>query len=171
MFVERTGEAYYRAAIEKGLEGIMAKKKKSSYEEGKRSDNWLKIKQEKTCDCVIFGYTKGEGNREKTFGSLILGLYDATGPVFIGKVGTGLSDEDLGDLKYLLDKYRVKEKTLEGVDVEREVTWLRPDLVCEVGYQAITDEGRLRIPVFKRLREDKNPLECTLDQIRPALSK
>ena len=76
LFVEETGEDYYRAALEKGVEGIMAKKKQSSYEPGKRSNNWLKIKPVKTCDCVIFGYTEGEGNREKTFGSLILGLYD-----------------------------------------------------------------------------------------------
>ena len=170
LFVENTGEAYYRAALEKGLEGIMAKKKQSSYEPGKRSDNWLKIKHEKTCDCAIFGYTKGEGNRENTFGSLIMGLYDAGEPVFIGKVGTGFSQEDRENIKLSLDKYKVEEETLAGVDMGREITWLRPELVCEVGYQSITDDGRLRIPVFKRLREDKDPLECTIDQIRPALS-
>ena len=65
LFVEETGIDYYRAALEKGVEGIMAKKKQSSYEPGKRSNNWLKIKQVKTCDCVIFGYTKGEGNRDE----------------------------------------------------------------------------------------------------------
>ncbi len=109
---------------------------------------------------MIFGYTKGEGSREKTFGSLILGLYGASGPAFIGKVGTGLSEDELEDLKYLLDKYRVEKETLVGVDMEREVTWLRPDLVCEVGYHSITGEGMLRIPVFKRLREDRNPLSA-----------
>ncbi len=170
IFVENTGEAYYRAALKKGLEGIMAKKKQSSYEPGKRSNNWLKIKQEKTCDCVIFGYTKGEGNRENTFGSLIMGLYDAAVPVFIGKVGTGFSQEDMGNMKLSLDKYKVEEETLHGVDMDREITWLRPEIVCEVGYQSITDDGKLRIPVFKRFREEKDPLECTIDQIRPALS-
>ncbi len=170
IFVEETGVAYYRAALEKGLEGIMAKKKQSSYEPGKRSNNWLKIKQVKTCDCVIFGYTRGEGNREKTFGSLILGLYDAAGPVFIGKVGTGFSQEDMEDMKQSLDKFKVEEETLPGVDKDREITWLRPDVVCEVGYQSITDDGKLRIPVFKRFREDKDPFECTIDQIRPSLS-
>jgi bifunctional non-homologous end joining protein LigD len=168
--VEETGDAYFRAVLEKGLEGIMAKKKQSSYEPGKRSSNWLKIKQAKTCDCVIFGYTKGEGDREKTFGSLILGLYDAAGPVFIGKVGTGFSEEDREDMKHSLDKYKVEEETLPGVDREREITWLRPDLVCEVGYQTVTDDGKLRIPVFKRFRGDKDPFECTIDQIQPSLS-
>lgn len=170
IFVEETGEAYYRAALEKGLEGIMAKKKQSFYEPGKRSNNWLKIKQVKTCDCVIFGYTRGEGNREKTFGSLILGLYDAGSPVFIGKVGTGFSQGDREDMKLSLDKYKVEQETLPGVDMNREITWLMPELVCEVGYQSITDDGRLRIPVFRRFREDKDPPECTIDQIKPALS-
>ncbi|MFZ3168080.1 MAG: non-homologous end-joining DNA ligase [Candidatus Methanoperedens sp.] len=170
LFVEGTGVAYYRAAMEKGLEGIIAKKKQSLYEPGKRSNKWLKIKPEKTCDCIIFGYTEGEGNREKTFGSLILGLYDAKGPVFIGKVGTGFSREYMENLKLTLDNYKVEEETLPGVNREREITWLRPDIVCEVGYQSITDDGKLRIPVFKSLREDKDPLECTIDQIRPAIS-
>ncbi len=170
LFVENTGEAYYRAALEKGLEGIMAKKKQSYYEPGKRSNNWLKIKQEKTCDCVIFGYTKGESNRENTFGALILGLYNAAEPVFIGKVGTGFSDEDREILKLSLDKYKVEEETLTGVDEEREITWLRPEIVCEVGYQSITDDGKLRIPVFKRLREDKESHECTIEQIHPPIS-
>ncbi|MGB8217049.1 MAG: non-homologous end-joining DNA ligase [Candidatus Methanoperedens sp.] len=170
LFVEETGDAYYRAVLEKGLEGIMAKKKQSSYEPGKRSSNWLKIKQAKTCDCVIFGYTRGEGNRENTFGSLILGLYDAAGPVFIGKVGTGFSQEDMENMKQSLDKYKVEKETLQGVDMEREITWLRPEVVCEVGYQTVTEDGKLRIPVFKRFRDDKDPLECTIDQIRPALS-
>ncbi len=170
LFVEDTGEAYYNAVLEKGLEGIMAKKKMSSYEPGKRSNNWLKIKEEKTCDCVIFGYTKGEGSREKTFGSLILGLYDASGPVFIGKVGTGFS-KDIENLKQSFEKYKVGEITLHGVDTDREITWLRPGIVCEVDYQSVTDEGKLRIPVFKRIRYDKEPAECTIDQIRPMVSE
>ncbi len=170
IFVENTGEAYYQAALEKGLEGIIAKKIQSSYEPGKRSNNWLKIKHERTCDCVIFGYTEGEGNRVKTFGSLILGLYDAAVPVFIGKVGTGFSQEDAENIKLTLDKYKAEQQTLTGVDTDREITWLMPELVCKVVYQSITDDGKLRIPVFKGFREDKYPFECTIDQIRPALS-
>jgi len=170
LFVEDTGVAYYRAALEKGIEGIIAKEKKSSYEPGKRSNSWLKIKQAKTCDCVIFGYTKGEGNRENTFGSLILGLYGESGPVFIGKVGTGFSQEDMENMKLSLDKFKVEEETLPGVDADREITWLRPHFVCAVGYLSITDDGRLRIPVFQRFREDKDAFECTIEQIRPVPS-
>ncbi|HMB46059.1 MAG TPA: non-homologous end-joining DNA ligase, partial [Candidatus Methanoperedens sp.] len=167
LFVEGSGVDYYRAALEKGIEGVMAKKKQSPYEPGKRSNYWLKIKQVKTCDCVIFGYTKGEGNRDETFGSLILGLYDMERPVFIGKVGTGFSREIMENLKRFLDEYKVEEETLQGVDMDREITWLRAGVVCEVGYQSITEDQKLRIPVFRNIREDKDPFECTIDQIRP----
>ncbi len=171
LFVEEDGISYYNAVMEKGIEGIMAKKKTSPYEPGKRSSNWLKIKQLKTCDCVIFGYTKGEGSREHTFGSLILGLYDTAEPVFLGKVGTGFSDEIRENVKLSLDKHIAFGETLSGVDEDREITWLRPVVVCEVSYQSITNDGKLRIPVFKRIREDKDPLECTLDQIRSIASE
>jgi len=170
LFVEETGVDYFRAAMEKGVEGIMAKKMQSFYEPGKRSNNWLKIKQVKTCDCVIFGYTKGEGNRDETFGSLILGLYDEQRPVFIGKVGTGFNKEIMEKLKRSLDEFKVDGETLKGVDMDREITWLRAGVVCEVGYQSITEDGKLRIPVFRKIRGDKDPLECTIDQIHPALS-
>lgn len=169
LFIEDKGESYFKAALEKGVEGIMAKKKQSSYESGKRSNNWLKIRKIKTCDCIIFGYTGGRGRRDIVFGSLILGLYDGNDPVYIGKVGTGFSDQYMEELKRSMDGYRVEEVTLHEVDTDREITWLRPGLVCEVGYQSVTEDGQLRIPVFRRLRIDKNPLECTIDQIRPAL--
>jgi len=170
LFIEETGVDYYRAALEKGVEGVMAKKKQSLYEQGKRSNNWLKIKQVKTCDCVIFGYTRGEGNRDETFGSLILGLYDSDGPVYIGKVGTGFNYEDMKNLKLYLDQYKVIGETLQGVERDREITWLKAGVVCEVSYQAITEDEKLRIPVFQKIRDDKDPHECTIDQIRPALS-
>ena len=69
------GEDYYHAAVARGLEGIMAKRMNSRYEPGLRSDNWLKIKADRTCDCVIAGYTPGQGGRSPSFGALILGLY------------------------------------------------------------------------------------------------
>jgi bifunctional non-homologous end joining protein LigD len=89
-YVEGQGEAYFKVVSEKGLEGIVAKRKTSLYEQGLRTGSWLKIKNLKTCDCVIFGYTKGEGSRASTFGSLVLGVYDSDKkPVCFGNVGTG----------------------------------------------------------------------------------
>jgi DNA ligase D-like protein (predicted ligase)/DNA ligase D-like protein (predicted 3'-phosphoesterase) len=166
MFVEEHGEAYYEAALKKGVEGVMAKRKDSTYKPGLRSHDWLKIKKTMSCDCVIFGYTLGEGKRADTFGALILGLYDEHKPAYVGKVGTGFSDSDLTLLTKVFGELKVQEKTLEGVDAPVEITWLMPKLVCEVTYQTVTKEGRLRMPRFQRLRADKAAVECTLDQIR-----
>jgi DNA ligase D-like protein (predicted ligase)/DNA ligase D-like protein (predicted 3'-phosphoesterase) len=164
-FIEEKGEAYYKLILEKGLEGVMAKKKDSQYEEGLRTGSWLKIKEIKTCDCVIFGYTQGENARVKTFGALIIGLYDKNGkPVYVGKVGTGFTEQML---RVLIDKFEKLKNIVAPFKVENmeKVTWLEPKLVCEVGYQVVTRDMRLRMPRFKRLRYDKSPAECTLDQL------
>ena len=164
-FIEEKGESYFELALEKGLEGVMAKKKDSYYEEGLRTGSWLKIKKLKTCDCVIFGYTRGQRAREKTFGALILGLYDVDSkPVYVGKVGTGFNEEMLGTFSNKFEKLKtdVAPFAAEQADL---ITWLKPELVCEVGYQVVTQDMRLRMPRFKGLREDKTPAECTLDQL------
>jgi DNA ligase D-like protein (predicted ligase)/DNA ligase D-like protein (predicted 3'-phosphoesterase) len=164
-FIEEQGEAYFQLALEKGLEGIVAKKKDSQYEEGLRTGSWLKIKKLKTCDCVIFGYTRGAESREKTFGALLLGVYDKEGkPVYLGKVGTGFTQELI---RLLSDKFEkittdVAPFKPEAGDV---VIWLEPKLVCEVAYQVVTRDIKLRMARFKRLRDDKPPKQCTLDQI------
>jgi DNA ligase D-like protein (predicted ligase)/DNA ligase D-like protein (predicted 3'-phosphoesterase) len=164
-FVETDGEAYYKAALAKSMEGIMAKKKDSQYEPGARSANWLKIKPILACDCVIFGYTIGKGTRRLTFGALILGLFGEKEPIYVGKVGTGFDQENLGLILKMFEPLQVKDKTLEGVDAPEEIVWLKPETVCEVAYQNVTREGRLRMPRFLGIRNDKLPSECTLDQI------
>lgn len=164
-FVEANGEAYYAAALEKGLEGVIAKKKNSPYEVGLRSGNWLKIKKLRSCDCVIFGYTKGSGARSETFGALLLGLYDADAkPVYVGKVGTGFSQDLLRTLSEAFQALKVDVAPFK-VDVPEKIVWLKPKLVCEVFYQAVTRDVKLRMARFRGLREDKLPSECTLDQI------
>jgi DNA ligase D-like protein (predicted ligase)/DNA ligase D-like protein (predicted 3'-phosphoesterase) len=163
-FIEEKGEIYFESVLEKGLEGIVAKRKDSQYEEGLRTGSWLKIKKLKTCDCVIFGYTRGTAVREKTFGALLLGLYDKGKPVYLGKVGTGFTQETI---RILVDKF--EKITTEVVPFKPEagdvVNWLEPKLVCEVVYQMVTRDMRLRMARFKRLRNDKLPAECSIDQI------
>lgn len=166
-FVEREGQAYYQAALAKGVEGIMAKKKDSTYEPGVRSGNWLKIKRNSTCDCVIFGYTAGEGARKSSFGALILGLYNRVVPVYVGKVGIGFSEEDIESMLRVFESLQVREESLGDVDIPEKIIWLRPEIVCQVAYQNVTKDGRLRMPRFCGLRNDKLPAECTLDQIKP----
>jgi bifunctional non-homologous end joining protein LigD len=164
-YVEEKGETYYQAVLEKGLEGVMAKKKDSHYEPGVRSLNWLKIKKLKTADCVIFGYTAGTGARKDTFGALILGLYGSGGEaVYVGKVGTGFSEETLRSLLARFQK-DTSEKAPFKADIAEKVTWLKPKFVAEIAYQVVTNDGRLRMPRFLRLRDDKNPIQCTLDQL------
>jgi len=168
LFVDKEGEAYYEAAVKKGLEGVMAKKKDSFYQPGVRSPNWLKIKKLATCDCVIFGYTKGEGSRRATFGSLILGLYEDEKPVYVGNVGTGFSQIDLDALMKAFRSLETENRTLPAdAVVAGEIVWLEPKLVCEVVYQSVTKDGKLRLSRFRFLRMDKKPSECTTDQIRP----
>ncbi|MGA2239605.1 MAG: non-homologous end-joining DNA ligase [Candidatus Bathyarchaeia archaeon] len=167
IFEEEAGESYYEAALKGGVEGIVAKKKDSLYEPGTRSRSWLKIKPLTSCDCTIFGYTSGQGNRKNTFGALILGLYDGVTPVFVGKVGTGFSEEALEILMQTFRDLQVNETTLTKVDVSESVTWLEPVLVCEIAYQSVTKEDKLRMPRFHRLRSDKTAIECTFDQVRP----
>jgi bifunctional non-homologous end joining protein LigD len=168
VFVEDKGEAYYQASLEKRLEGVMAKKKNSVYMQGSRSDSWLKIKKTKECDCVIFGYTKGTGQREGTFGALILGVYEGETPVFVGKVGTGFTQKMLEDLNKKFQTLRVEKEPVYEVDVPDKINWVTPILVCKVGYQTVTSDGKLRMPRFLGLRSDKDPKDCKLEQIESA---
>ncbi len=164
-FIEEKGEAYFELALQKGLEGVVAKRKDSQYEEGLRTGSWLKIKKLKTADCVIFGFTHGQNVRSETFGALLLGVYDQNGqPVYVGKVGTGFSEAVLHSL---MDKFgEIKSDTAAFTPEQGDVvTWLKPKLVCEVAYQVLTSDGKLRMARFKRLRDDKKPEQCTLDQL------
>ena len=181
--VESLGVDYYKAAIKIGLEGVMAKRKNSAYEPGVRSGNWLKIKHEKTCDCVVAGYTRGEGGRSSSFGALVLGLYASPGwdtpgsapvqgvdgdpgrLVYVGKVGTGFSDRDLQTLMAAFEELKTMVPQISGGDLPAQVEWLLPGVICEVVYQSLTRERKLRIPRFIRLRPDKSPWECTTGQL------
>ncbi len=163
-FMEDKGEIYYQAAIENDLEGVIAKRKDSKYHPGLRSSEWLKIKKTKSCDCVIFGYTKGTGIRAKTFGALILGLYDKKTPIFIGKVGTGFSEETLQTLMSEFNDIAV-DKAPFNPGISDDITWLKPKLVCEINYDLVTKDRKLRMPRFHALREDKSHSKCTINQL------
>ena len=164
-FIEEKGEAYFKLVLEKGLEGVMAKNKESHYEEGLRTGSWLKIKKLRTCDCVIFGYTQGTQSRGKTFGALMLGLYGEYGkPVYVGKVGTGFTQEMLETLMGKFEKPKTGDAPFKP-EAGDKVTWIEPNIVCEVAFQVVTKDLRLRMPCFKRLRNDKSPAECTIDQL------
>lgn len=161
-YVETEGEAFYRVCRERGLEGIIAKRKDSRYHVGKRTRDWKKIKALKTIDCVIAGVTVGEGNRADTFGALILGLHDDKGELqCVGRVGTGFDRTMVELLHRRLSAIRGDMPFREKPALAGEVKfWCRPELVAEVEYLMLTPDRALRAPSFQRLKEEKDPKEC-----------
>ncbi len=164
------GKALFEVARQKGLEGILAKRRDSYYEE-RRSQAWLKIKITQTLDCVIGGYTDPEGSR-LYFGSIVLGLYDKKGDlIHIGQAGTGFNQATLKTIWQALHKRETKASPFpHGVEALRKVHWVKPELVAEIKFTEwthATAEGgtKLRAPVFLGLREDKEPRECVLEQL------
>lgn len=162
-YIQGGGKKYYQAAIERGLEGIMAKKIDSPYLIGKRSRYWLKVKKTSTLDSVVCGITRGEGWREKYFGALILGCYIDGKLTYIGRVGTGFEAFDLEiileEIKGLESECPFEETPNMGVEVK---TWLKPSLVCMVEFNELTMDRKLRAPRYRGIRRDKAPEECVL---------
>lgn len=147
-----------------GLEGIVAKRLNSPYRPGRRSEEWIKIKNLRTQEVVIGGYTAGEGGRSSTFGALLLGLPVEGGLSYAGSVGTGFDNTALNHLLGLLHERTVHKSPFIGpVDPRqaRGARWVRPDLVGEVAFAHWTDDGRMRHPTWRGLRPDKSPSEVT----------
>jgi len=167
---EAQGKALFEIARQKKLEGILAKKRNSSYEE-RRSREWLKIKIRHRMECVIGGYTDPEGSRTH-FGSLVLGLYDKQGRlIHVGQVGSGFDQKLLTEISKLLRKIETKKNPFYGeVEALRKVSWVKPELVAEIEYAEWTEGAntgsgpKLRAPVFLGLRDDKDPKECVFEQ-------
>jgi bifunctional non-homologous end joining protein LigD len=164
-YVREQGKSYFNKALELGFEGAMAKKSDSHYQVGIRSEDWLKLKQVKTLDCIIAGYTFGTGGRSTTFGALVLAAYDTKGRLtHLGNVGTGFTDENLKRLMRILKPLQTKTKTVPGeVKAPAPICWVKPKLVAEVGFMKMTRERKLRFPRFVRLRLDGNPSDCRLE--------
>jgi bifunctional non-homologous end joining protein LigD len=159
------GEALYAAAREQGLEGIVAKRAGSTYTPGKRSRDWLKLKVHASDELVIVGYTRGEGRRSASFGSLVLGVPGSGGLRWAGNVGTGF---DEAEIARLLERLRPLERgTTPLAEVPKmprvrksDVVWVEPELVAAVKFAEWTHDGRLRAPVYQGLRDDKAPAEA-----------
>lgn len=146
------GKALFRATKSLGVEGIMAKRVDGKYAFGKRTSDWIKVKVKETMDCLIVGYTNGEGDRERYFGSLQLAQQDGKNLVYRGRVGTGFDDAMLKHLSDLLSQNIVAQKSIsQEVHEEKKTLWVKPKLVCEVEYSMLTDNGTFRDPVFKKI--------------------
>jgi bifunctional non-homologous end joining protein LigD len=153
--VEEHGITLFEAANARDLEGIMAKDADSPYREGRRSQEWLKIKTRRRQEAVICGYTEPRGSRYK-LGALVLGVHDGKGFSYIGHTGGGLDTKGLSDLRGRLEPLERKTCPFAVVPhTNAPVHWVTPRLVCEVVFQEWTQDGHMRQPIFVGLREDK----------------
>ena len=150
-----TGTEFFSAVKQQGLEGMIAKRADSIYTEGSRGHDWLKVKNVVMEEAVIAGYTQARGGR-KHFGALVLGTYEKGKLVYIGHTGTGFNDATLKDLYAKMQPLKTTSSPFGvKIAVNAPVTWVRPQLVCNLKYTEITDEGHRRHPVFMGLRLDK----------------
>jgi bifunctional non-homologous end joining protein LigD len=140
--------------LDRGLEGMVAKRIGSEYRPGVRSPDWRKIHNLHTVRALVGGYTPGERGRSRTFGALLLGLRDGDKLRWIGAVGTGFSDMALASIRAGLDQNRRAASPFHPDSEIPSATWVEPYLVAAVEYSAWTGAGRLRRPVFKGFTDD-----------------
>jgi bifunctional non-homologous end joining protein LigD len=158
------GNALFEAAKQQGLEGIMAKRSDSRYAVGRRTRDWLKIKTHGRQEFIIAGYTKGQGRRAGTLGSLVLAVRRGQELEYVGNVGTGFTGEEIEKLLKKLRPLRRKSPPFKEVPKmpkvrKGDVVWVEPKLVAEVEFAEWTHDGRLRAPSYQGLREDKSAEE------------
>ena len=155
------GSALEQAAIEQGLEGVMAKRAESKYEPGKRSRSWLKVKPgKKRQEFVIAGYTRGQGRRSGRLGALVLAVAEGGALRYVGNCGTGFTDDELDRLMKLLEPLQRPDPPFSVPPKmprvkKGDVVWVEPRLVCEVEFVEWTHDEHLRAPSYIGLREDK----------------
>jgi len=147
------------------LEGVVAKRRNSIYQAGRRGGTWLKIKHEHMQEVVIAGWRPGNGRREGGVGSLLLGVNDGDQLRYVGRVGSGFNDHQLDEIQAKLAP--LARTTNPMVDVPREdardAHWVTPSLVGEVRYGELTSAGRLRHPVWRGWRADKDAGDVVLE--------
>lgn len=172
---DTSGVGFLNEAKKLGLEGIMAKRKESVYHIHERSSDWLKIKANRRQEVVIGGFTKNEGS-SKLFSSLLVGLYEGKKLIYTGKVGTGFSaklqQELMAQFKPLVTKNSPfddepdinKSSRFRPRPLHAAVTWLHPNLVCEVSFTEMTGDGVMRHPSFVGMRNDKNAKKVILEE-------
>jgi bifunctional non-homologous end joining protein LigD len=154
--IEEKGKSFFKLAAKKGLEGIVAKNKESTYQ-FRRSRDWLKIKTVQRQEVVIGGFTKPKGSR-KYFGALLVGVYESGKLLYVANVGGGFNQKLLEEIYTKLQK-RISMSCPFSPAPAIQATWVKPDLVCEVKFSEWTDDGSLRQPIFIGLRTDKDAKE------------
>jgi bifunctional non-homologous end joining protein LigD len=152
----------FRVAKQRGYEGLVAKRLASPYVEG-RSREWLKVKVNQEDEFIILGYTEPSGSREY-FGALLLSAYENGRLQYVGKVGTGFTQEVLASLYRKFQPLKRKQPLVDDLPRIRHATFLSPKLVAQISYTEWTKDGKLRHPVFLGLRDDKDPKDLVLPE-------
>jgi bifunctional non-homologous end joining protein LigD len=164
------GKSFFKVSKEKDLEGIIAKKIDSGYYPGKRTSDWLKIKHHKTQEAIVAGYTQPSGAR-RYFGALILAIKDGKKLKYIGHTGGGFNQDSLKEMYETLQPLVQENSPFdEKIKTNSPVTWVKPQLICEVKFAEITSEGKLRQPVFLHLRDDKDINEVNMANTKTSSS-
>ena len=168
------GKDFFEVSSEQNLEGIMAKKIDSKYYPGRRTTDWLKIKNHQTAEAIIAGFTEPAGSR-KFFGAIILAEKEGNGFKYVGNAGSGFNVQSLKELFDQMQPLVQKKSPFpEKIKNNSSVTWIKPELICEIKYSEITADGKFRHPVFLHLRDDKTIDEINTDNIettQPVLKK
>src|SRR3954471_23882174 len=154
------GDSLFEVAQQQKFEGIISKRIDSTYKEGKRTRDWLKIKTENNEEFVVAGYTRGAGRRANTFGSLVLAVNEGDQLRYVGNVGTGFNDAEIRKLlKLLRPLHRDTPPFPVAPKMPRvrkgDVQWVDPELVAQVRFGEWTHDGHLRHPAYLGIREDK----------------
>ena len=146
------------AVIERGMEGLVAKRVTSTYQPGARSPDWVKVKPRRRQELVVGGLLSGEGGRAGSVAAVLVGYHDDRGLRFAGRVGSGLTDDEG---RRLLDLTRPVTDSPFVDDVPRvrgrTITFVEPDVVVEVAFGEWTPEANLRHPVYLGRRADVDP--------------
>jgi bifunctional non-homologous end joining protein LigD len=160
------GEAVLRASAEQQLEGIVAKRLDSTYQPGRRSSSWVKIKNVGRQEAVIGGWMPGQGRRKERIGALLVGVHDPDGALrYVGRVGTGFSERELERLERLLAPLTREDSPFTaGEKPPRGAVFCEPALVAEVEFREWTAGGSLRAPSYKGLRDDKPAREVVREE-------
>jgi bifunctional non-homologous end joining protein LigD len=154
------GRALFELCKRSGLEGVIAKRGGSPYRSGSRSPDWVKIKAEKSDEFVVFGYSRGEGGRGR-LGALDIATYEDGELIVRGKVGSGLDERSIERLMKAMHEEPSPSAKGALERAPRGRVFVRPEIVVSVRYLGWTEEGRLRAPVFRGIRDDVQPEECT----------
>lgn len=165
--IETKGARFFKTIQKEHLEGMVAKRADSPYQDGKRGGDWLKVKTHLRQEVVIAGFTEPRGSRQH-LGSLLLGIYKDGELVYTGHSGGGIPDKARKELRQKLDQLEAKKSPFSTTPkLDAATHFCKPQLVCEVSFSEWTKEGYMRHPVFEGMRPDKKPTDIHKEEPAP----